>query len=185
MLSFLACSPSQSKPVGFARFPLLSLRDIFPRSGGKSFLKGRAFGSPRKLYLFAKASPFGRGVTAGDGEGEDADLVQQTFCLLSVERFRMAAACALAIISGIVIYNIRTAKPAGLAVRLFTRGEKRQSYFSTLLNRMRSLSRFLPAFSRNFSSRSSTVILLRAAPFTSNTMRPASIIRVRLPSSSA
>ena len=111
--------------------------------------------------------------------------VQQAFCLLSAERFRMAAACALAIISGIVIYNIRTAKPAGLAVRLFTRGEKRQAYFSTLLSRMRSLSRFLPAFSRNFSSKSSTVILLRAAPFTSNTMRPASIIRVRLPSSSA
>ena len=59
------------------------------------------------------------------------------------------------------------------------------NYFSTLLSKMRSLSRFLPAFSRNFSSRSSTVILLRAAPFTSNTMRPASIIRVRLPSSSA
>ena len=59
------------------------------------------------------------------------------------------------------------------------------NYFSTLLSKMRSLSRFLPAFSRNFSSKSSTVILLRAAPFTSNTMRPASIIRVRLPSSSA
>ena len=126
---------------------------------------------------------------AGDWDGAAMALqhrtVQQTFCLLSAERFRMAAACALAIISGIVIYNIRTAKPAGLAVRLFTRGEKRQAYFSTLLSRIRSLSRFLPAFSRNFSSRSSTVILLRAAPFTSNTMRPASIIRVRLPSSSA
>ena len=34
--------------------------------------KGRAFGSPRKLHLFAKASPFGRGVTEGDGEGEPA-----------------------------------------------------------------------------------------------------------------
>ena len=58
-------------------------------------------------------------------------------------------------------------------------------YCSTLLSRIRSLSRFLPAFSRNFSSRSSTVILLRCSPFTSNTMRPLSIIRVRLPSSSA
>ena len=58
-------------------------------------------------------------------------------------------------------------------------------YCSTLLSRMRSLSRVLPAFSRNFSSRSSTVILLRCSPFTSNTMRPLSIIRVRLPSSSA
>ena len=58
-------------------------------------------------------------------------------------------------------------------------------YCSTLLSRMRSLSRVLPAFSRNFSSRSSTVILLRSSPFTSNTMRPLSIIRVRLPSSNA
>ena len=58
-------------------------------------------------------------------------------------------------------------------------------YCSTLLSRMRSLSRVLPAFSRNFSSRSSTVILLRFSPFTSNTMRPLSIIRVRLPSSNA
>ncbi len=32
--------------------------------------KGRAFGSPCKLNLYAKASPFGRGVTEGDGEGE-------------------------------------------------------------------------------------------------------------------
>ena len=58
-------------------------------------------------------------------------------------------------------------------------------HFSTLLSRMRSLSRFLPAFSRNFSSRPSTVIRLRSSPFTSKTMRPESIIRVRLPSSSA
>ena len=50
-----ASSPSQSKPVGFASSP-----------------KVGALGSPRKLHLFAKASPFGRGVTAGDGEGEPA-----------------------------------------------------------------------------------------------------------------
>ena len=37
-------SPSQSKPIGFDSSP-----------------KGRALGSPRKLHLFAKASPFGRG----------------------------------------------------------------------------------------------------------------------------
>ena len=37
-----------------------------------------ALGSPRKVHLFAKASPFGRGVTAGDGEGEDADQREQT-----------------------------------------------------------------------------------------------------------
>ena len=51
----LAGSPSQS-----------SLRDA-------SSPKVGALGSPRKVHLFAKASPFGRGVTAGDGEGEDAD----------------------------------------------------------------------------------------------------------------
>ena len=51
----LAGSPSQS-----------SLRDA-------SSPKVGALGSPHKLHLFAKASPFGRGVTAGDGEGEDAD----------------------------------------------------------------------------------------------------------------
>ena len=33
-----------------------------------------ALGSPHKLHLFAKASPFGRGVTAGDGEGEAVNL---------------------------------------------------------------------------------------------------------------
>ena len=51
----LAGSPSQS-----------SLRDA-------SSPKVGALGSPHKVHLFAKASPFGRGVTAGDGEGEDAD----------------------------------------------------------------------------------------------------------------
>ena len=40
----LPSSPAQSKPVGFASSP-----------------KGRALGSPRKLPLFAKASPLGRG----------------------------------------------------------------------------------------------------------------------------
>ena len=41
---------------------------------GDSSPKGRALGSPRKVHLFAKASPFGRGGTVGDGEGEDATL---------------------------------------------------------------------------------------------------------------
>ena len=41
--------------------------------GFASSPKVGALGSPRKVHLFAKASPFGRGVTAGDGEGEDAD----------------------------------------------------------------------------------------------------------------
>ena len=35
-----------------------------------------ALGSPRKLHLFAKASPFGRGVTVGDGEGEPAEIIR-------------------------------------------------------------------------------------------------------------
>ena len=51
----IAGSPSQSMPIGLDSSP-----------------KGRAFGSPRKFHLFAKASPFGRGVTEGDGEGEAA-----------------------------------------------------------------------------------------------------------------
>ena len=61
LLVTLAGLPSQSKPVGFARFPLLSLTRHLPPARGKSFLKVGALGSPRKLHLFAKASPFGRG----------------------------------------------------------------------------------------------------------------------------
>ena len=43
--------------------------------GFASSPKVGALGSPRKVHLFAKASPFGRGVTVGDGEGEDAALM--------------------------------------------------------------------------------------------------------------
>ena len=32
-----------------------------------------AFGSPCKVYHYAKASPLGRGVTVGDGVGEPAE----------------------------------------------------------------------------------------------------------------
>ena len=71
MIIPLAGSPSQS-----------SLRDA-------SSPKVGALGSPRKLHLFAKASPFGRGVTAGDGEGEDVDHVQQPY---SKNSFHGAAA---------------------------------------------------------------------------------------------
>ena len=53
-----ASSPSQS-----------SLRDA-------SSPKVGALGSPRKLHLSAKASPFGRGVTVGDGEGEPAEIIR-------------------------------------------------------------------------------------------------------------
>ena len=40
--------------------------------GFASSPKVGAFGSPRKVHLSAKASPFGRGVTVGDREGEPA-----------------------------------------------------------------------------------------------------------------
>ena len=49
------------KSFGFARFPLLSLTRHLPPARGKSFLKVGALGSPRRLHLFAKASPLGRG----------------------------------------------------------------------------------------------------------------------------
>ena len=63
-LSVKACRLCQIPPFVAARH--------LPPARGKSFLKGRALGSPRKVHLFAKASPFGRGVTVGDGEGEPA-----------------------------------------------------------------------------------------------------------------
>ena len=50
----LADSPSQSKPVGFARFPLLSLRDIFPRSGGSLSSKGEPRALPETFSLLLK-----------------------------------------------------------------------------------------------------------------------------------
>ena len=53
----LASSPSQALTRQIP--PFVAVRHL-PPERGKSFLKGRAFGSPRKLYLFAKASPFGR-----------------------------------------------------------------------------------------------------------------------------
>ena len=53
-----ASSPSQSKPVGFDSSP-----------------KGRALGSPRKLHLFAKASPFGRGGCERSEQTERARLL--------------------------------------------------------------------------------------------------------------
>ena len=58
MLVTLAGSPSQSKPVGFASSP-----------------KVGALGSPRKLHLFAKASPFGRGGCERSEQTERARLL--------------------------------------------------------------------------------------------------------------
>ena len=71
------CSPSQALTRQIP--PFVAARHL-PPERGKSFLKGRALGNPRKLHLFAKASPFGRGGFAKqDGEGEDADLVTTVF----------------------------------------------------------------------------------------------------------
>ena len=55
-----AASPSQSS-LRDARFPFLSPAVTSSPGRGKSFLKAGALGSPRKVHLFAKASPFGRG----------------------------------------------------------------------------------------------------------------------------
>ena len=71
----LPSSPSQSSPVGFARFPLLSLTRHLPPARGKSFLKVGALGSPRGLHLFAKASPFGRGGCERSEQTERARLL--------------------------------------------------------------------------------------------------------------
>ena len=54
-----ASSPSQSKPIGFASSP-----------------KVGALGSPRKLHLFAKASPFGRGGCERSEQTERASLLK-------------------------------------------------------------------------------------------------------------
>ena len=43
--------PSQATPCGVARFPLLSLRDIFPRSGGSLSSKGELFASFHPVFL--------------------------------------------------------------------------------------------------------------------------------------
>ena len=72
------------------RFPLLPLMQHLPPARGKSFLKVGAFGSPCKVYHYAKASPFDRLPRPGevarsarrgtrwhgasrDGEGEPAE----------------------------------------------------------------------------------------------------------------
>ncbi len=69
-----ASSPSQS-----------SLRDA-------SSPKVGALGSPRKLHLFAKASPFGRGVTVGDGEGEPAEIIRS--CRMPLRPLPVKKSCS-------------------------------------------------------------------------------------------
>ena len=72
MVSSLALSV---KACGFARFPLLPLTRHLPPARGKSFLKVGALGSPRRLHLFAKASPFGRGGCERSEQTERARLL--------------------------------------------------------------------------------------------------------------
>ena len=73
MLLPLAGSPSQSKPVGFARFPLLSLRDIFPRRGGSLSSKGEPLAVHANFISLPRPLPLGEvDLRSKDGEGEDA-----------------------------------------------------------------------------------------------------------------
>ena len=71
----LPSSPSQSKPVGFASSP-----------------KGRALGSPRKLHLFAKASPLGRGGCERSEQTERARLLPCHATVSEGNKRRQAAA---------------------------------------------------------------------------------------------
>ena len=60
-------------------------------SGSHTFAsspKVGALGSPRKVSLFAKASPFGRGGTVGDGEGEDVDRPQRQLFFFHIFSFQ-------------------------------------------------------------------------------------------------
>ena len=71
--------------------PFLSLRDIFPRSGGSLSSKGEPLAKPhtlhfeQKLCRHAKASPFGRGGCERSEQTERARtltfLLQQKSCL--------------------------------------------------------------------------------------------------------
>ena len=68
-LSVKACRLCQIPPFVAARH--------LPPARGKSFLKVGAFGSPRKLHLFAKASPFGRGGCEQSEQTERASLLEK------------------------------------------------------------------------------------------------------------
>ena len=70
----LVGSPSQSKPIGFASSP-----------------KVGALGSPRKVHLFAKASPFGRGGCEQSEQTERARTltaarIHNRFCLPNIKK---------------------------------------------------------------------------------------------------
>ena len=70
----LLATPSPSQALTRQIPPFVAARHL-PPARGKSFLKGRALGSPRKLHLFAKASPFGRGGCERSEQTERASLL--------------------------------------------------------------------------------------------------------------
>ena len=58
---------------GFARFPLLSLRDIFPRRGGSLSSKGEPLAVHANFISLPRPLPLGEvDLRSKDGEGEDA-----------------------------------------------------------------------------------------------------------------
>ena len=62
------------------RSPLLSLRDIFPRSGGSPSSKGEPLAIHASFISLPKPLPLGEvDLRSKDGEGEDADLVTTLF----------------------------------------------------------------------------------------------------------
>ena len=78
----LPTSPSQSS-LRDARFPFLSPTVTSSPGRGKSFLKGGALGSPCKLHLFAKASPFGRG---GCDHGEQTERASPLAAVVAIAK---------------------------------------------------------------------------------------------------
>ena len=70
----LAGSPSQSMPVGLARFPLLSLTRHLPPAGGSLSSKGEPLAVPANVISLPRPLPLGEvDLRSKDGEGEDAD----------------------------------------------------------------------------------------------------------------
>ena len=70
----LAGSPSQSMPVGLARFPLLSLTRHLPPAGGSPSSKGEPLAVPANVISLPRPLPLGEvDLRSKDGEGEDAD----------------------------------------------------------------------------------------------------------------
>ena len=76
----LAGSPSQSMPVGLARFPLLSLTRHLPPAGGSLSSKGEPLAVPANVISLPRPLPLGEvDLRSKDGEGEDADNDQEAY----------------------------------------------------------------------------------------------------------